>query len=194
MNDQFTKELLESLGGTLGQKLEEKNVVTKDQALGALSQLSPVILGSLKKKRESVGEQGLEDLLAQAGIGEEQADDLDTTLEYGLAGKTAKTSAVLDESTQIQTAAALSQKLGIGKTAARKLIPMLAPIIIGMLMKKGKSHSGTSTRAGGIGAILDRDGDGSYLDDLAGMVLGGGGQQSKGGFLAKILAMFFGRK
>jgi len=36
----------------------------------------------------------------------------------------------------------------------------------------GPASSGS---AGGIGSILDRDDEGSILDDIAGMVLGGGG-------------------
>ncbi|MDA7684186.1 hypothetical protein OAF06_02555 [Akkermansiaceae bacterium] len=43
-NDIFTRELLESIGGPVSDKLAAQNVVTKDQALAALSSLSPVLL------------------------------------------------------------------------------------------------------------------------------------------------------
>lgn len=116
----------------------------------------------------------MEELLANAEISETHADNIDDVLEKGLAGHISQTEAVLDEETQNQTAQALGQKLNIGSAAAKKLIPMLAPIMIGMLIKKGGSAPGLSKgKAGGIGSILDRAGDGSILDDIAGMVLGG---------------------
>ena len=196
MNDQFTKQLLESLGGQVGDKLAGRNVVSRDQAVSALSSLTPVILGSLKRKQDELGESGLEELLANAGISESHADNIDDVLEKGLAGHTSQTEAVLDEETQVQTAHALSQKLNIGTTAAKKLIPMLAPIIIGMLIKKGGSATPAKGGLGGIGAILDRDGDGSILDDIAGMVLGGGksSDQKRGGIIQWLLGLLFKRK
>ena len=196
MNDQFTKQLLESLGGQVGDKLAGHNVVSRDQAVSALSSLTPVILGSLKRKQEELGESGLEELLANAGISESHADNIDDVLEKGLAGHTSQTEAVLDEETQVQTAHALSQKLNIGTTAAKKLIPMLAPIIIGMLIKKGGSATPAKGGLGGIGAILHRDGDGSILDDIAGMVLGGGksSDQKRGGIIQWLLGLLFKRK
>jgi hypothetical protein len=196
MNDQFTKQLLASLGGQVGDKLAGRNVVSRDQAVSALSSLTPVILGSLKRKQNELGESGLEELLANAGISETHADDIDEVLEKGLAGHTSQTEAVLDDETQDQTARALSQKLNIGTAAAKKLIPMLAPIIIGMLIKKGGSSRSSKGGLGGIGAILDRDGDGSILDDIAGMILGGGKSsgQKRGGIMQWLLALFFRRK
>ena len=200
MNDQFTKELVNSLGGRVGNKLAEENVVTHDQAVSALSSLTPVILGSLKRKQEELGEGGLEELLANAGITESHADDIDEVLEKGMAGHSSQTSAVIDEDTQNQTAQALAQKLNIGSALAKKLIPMLAPIIMGMLVKKAGSanspSSSSGTGLGGIGAILDRNGDGSIIDDIAGMILGGGksGTQKRGGFLQWILSLILGKK
>lgn len=75
---------------------------------------------------------------------------------------------------------------------------MLAPLIIGMLMKKGGTAASGGTPGGGngglggLGSILDRDGDGHILDDLGGMLAGGAG---KAGCLSAILGGFFkGRK
>ncbi len=198
MNDQFTRDLLAQLGGTVGQKLEARDVLSSAQTQEALSALSPVVLSSLKRKQETIGAASLEDLLADAGLSENSAEDIDDVLEKGMAGHTRQTEAVLDERTRNQTADALSQKLKIGGTLAKKLIPMLAPLIIGMLMKKGgkAAPAGGGGRASGISGILDRDGDGSIIDDIAGMVLGGGsrGGQRRGGFLQWILSFLFRRK
>ena len=90
-----------------------------------------------------------------------------------------------------QAADAIAKKTGIGTDVARKILPMLIPLVMAYLMRKGKQDSGTPDRKTGMGAILDRDGDGKILDDIAGMVLAGQvGRQGKGGLLAMILAFF----
>lgn len=200
MNDNFTKSLLESHGDQIASKLSAQTELTPEQSVEALSALSPVVLGALKRKQEKVGAGGIEELLAEAGITEDQTENIDDVFEKGLAGHSSQTRAVIDDATQEQTAMALSKKFNIGGSLAKKLLPMLAPIILGMLVKKGsqeKSSQGGGGLAGGLGKILDRDGDGSILDDVAGMVLGGGGgssSQKKGGFFQWILSLLFGRK
>lgn len=188
-NDLFTRELLESIGGSVSDKLAAQNVVTKDQALAALSSLSPVLLGGLKRKQAEVGESGLEALMVDAGASDDDFD-VDGALQNDLSGSRGDLGKILDSNSQDQTVMALSQKLGVGKSVAKQLLPILAPIILSMLMKKGQQDTGTSTRSGGISSILDRDGDGSIIDDIAGMVLGGGQQRGGGGFFQMILSFF----
>ena len=100
-----------------------------------------------------------------------------------------------------QAAGLLDDKLGLSKGMGMKLIPILAPIILGALKKRANAApaggGGGSIGGGLLTKILDRDGDGNILDDVAGMVFGGGGggrSGGGGGFLAKLLALFFGRK
>jgi len=187
----FTQELLDTVGDDVAAKLSSQNLLTPEQTAAALSALSPVVLGSLKKKQEDLGESEFETLLDQAGASEDSLDQLDDVLDQTTPNT--DITPLLDSKEQDQTVMALSKKLGIGGTAAKKLLPMLVPVILGMLMKKGKTQSGgSSSRSSGLTAILDRDGDGSVLDDIAGMVLGGG--QKRGGFFQMILAMIFGRK
>ena len=102
----------------------------------------------------------------------------------------------------------MANQLGISGAAASKLIPMLAPIIIGMLMKKGggaaEGQAGAGGASGGLGgmaAILDRNGDGSILDDLSGLISKGGvgdllatGGANKSGCLGAILGGLLGGK
>ena len=203
MNDHFTKDLLASHGDEVANKLSASTELTPEQSRQALSALSPVILGSLKRKQEGMGASGIEELLAQAGVTEDQTVNIDDVFEKGLAGHSSQTRAVVDEETQEQTAQALSKKFNIGGSLAKKLLPMLAPIILGMLVKKGGSSKAAEGGkggglAGGIGSILDRDGDGSIIDDITGMVLGGGGgstgRKSGGGIFKWLLSLIFGRK
>ena len=77
-----------------------------------------------------------------------------------------------------------------------KLIPMLAPVILGALTKKRDTGAGS----GGIGALLDQDGDGSVLDDVAGFLINSMGKGSRrrggglGGALGGILGGLLGKR
>ena len=188
MSDQFTRELLNDLGPSIGEKLSAQNLLTSDQASDALSSLAPIVLGSLKRKQEGLDDSGFSALLDQAGADEGHLDQLDSVLDLG-SPNPGNLDAVLDTNTQDETVMALSKKLGVGKGVMKQLLPMLVPVILGMLAKKGRQEGGDS-RSSGIGGILDRNGNGTMIDDIAGMVLG----QKKGGFLQMILSMIFGKR
>ncbi len=201
MNDIFTRELLNDLGDPVAKKLEQQNVVTHAQAMQAMEGLSPVLLSGLKRKQQELGEEGMEALFKQHGAEEGDVEDIDAALDRHLMRETQGQAleGILDSEKEEQTVMALSQKMGVSGSVVKKLMPMLIPVIMSMLMKKGgQQASGGQKRASGIGAILDRDGDGQIIDDIAGMVFsnmsGSQGGQRKGGFLAMILGMLFGKK
>ncbi|QNJ98648.1 DUF937 domain-containing protein [Constantimarinum furrinae] len=96
---------------------------------------------------------------------------------------------------------ALSKKSGMDSNSVMQILTVLAPIVLGYLGKQQRQKSIKSQGAldgllggmlgGGstsqqkqqslIESLLDGDGDGSVVDDIAGMVLGGGSK--KGGLL-----------
>jgi hypothetical protein len=85
----------------------------------------------------------------------------------------------------------LTNNFKIDSNMAAKLIPMLAPIVLGFLTKKRDSGTGSS----GLAGLLDQDGDGSVLDDVAGLFLGGlGGSSNKGNPLTDLLGGLLGGK
>lgn len=57
------------------------------------------------------------------------------------------------------------------------MIPALAPIILGALTRKRDT---SNKGIGGIGSLLDANGDGSILDDVAGFILKGARQPRPG--------------
>ena len=73
---------------------------------------------------------------------------------------------------------------------------MLAPLILGALSKKKNQTGGAGLD--GLASLIDRDGDGNILDDIAGFLgpaLGGGSASSgSGGLLGSILGGLFGKK
>ncbi len=107
----------------------------------------------------------------------------------------------------VQTA--LSQKSGLDAGSIGQILKVAAPILMGMLGNQAKekqvnSPNGLEDLLGGLvkgnspkqersflESILDADGDGSVIDDVAGMVLGG--NKSKGG-LGGLLGGLFGKK
>lgn len=103
----------------------------------------------------------------------------------------------------------LSQKSGVDRNSVGNILKVAAPILMGILGKQAKqnnvnSQSGITNLLGGLlggnsaaneqsflESILDADGDGSVIDDVAGMVLGGG-KQKRGG-LGGLLGGLFGK-
>ena len=104
---------------------------------------------------------------------------------------------------------ALSQKSGIDTGSIGQILKVAAPILMGVLGKQSRQQnvnnsSGIEGLLGGllsgnspqqkqsfIESILDADGDGSVIDDVAGMVLGS--NKKKGG-LGGLLGGLFGGK
>ncbi|RAV29973.1 DUF937 domain-containing protein [Sinomicrobium soli] len=100
---------------------------------------------------------------------------------------------------------AISQKSGVSSGTVSKIIKIAAPILMGYLAKQARNQNVNSTEGlsgllgnlmGGQGdknqslvtSLLDSDGDGSVLDDIAGMAFGG----KKGG-AGDLLGGLFGK-
>jgi len=117
----------------------------------------------------------------------------------------------------------LASRTGLPLDAIAKLLPMLAPIVLGMLGRQKRSSglgagdlasmlNGEKSQAagmpglGGLLSKLDLDGDGNPMNDLAGMLggagagagaAGGGAAASRsggGGLLGKVLGGLFKRR
>ena len=109
----------------------------------------------------------------------------------------------------------ISQKSGVDAGAVGNILKTAAPLLMGMLGKQprqngvsdangltgliggllgGASNSGAVTKEQTfLEQILDSDGDGSIVDDVAGMVLNQG-KSSGGGILGGLLGGLFGKK
>lgn len=58
-----------------------------------------------------------------------------------------------------------SQTTGIDASILKKMLPILAMLAAGVMARRGSQGAG----GGGLGGMLDRNGDGSVLDDVIGM-------------------------
>ncbi|CAM1367198.1 conserved hypothetical protein [Tenacibaculum litoreum] len=108
----------------------------------------------------------------------------------------------------------IGQKAGMDTSAVADILKTAAPILMGLLGKQSRQENINSAGdlngllgglLGGNSAqkeqsfleqILDADGDGSIVDDVAGMILGnvGNSQQKSGGLLGGLLGGVFGKK
>lgn len=179
-----------------------------------LSMAMPLLMGAMKKNTATPGgAQGLMDALSSKHDGS-ILNDLG-----GLFGGGVDQSVIDDGagilghvfgSKQPQVENALSSKAGIDAGTISQILKIAAPIILGYLGKQTRqqnvsSPDGLDGLLGGllgggktankqqslIETFLDSDGDGSVIDDLAGMVLNGGNQKKSG--LGGMLGGLFGK-
>ncbi len=172
-------------------KALERNASTPEGAEG--------ILGAIQGKHNGNILDNLGGLFS-GGVNEEVTNDGDKILGHILGSK------------RDNVAQVLGQKAGVDTSSVGTILKMAAPILMGLLGKQASqnnvsSSSGIGGLLGGLlggasqqGAVtkeqsflekmLDSDGDGSIIDDVAGMVLGG--SSSKGG-LGSLLGGLFGK-
>ena len=191
-------ELLESLGPQVTEQLSSNLGIDRNKAEQILPQVAPLVLGGMKQQMQNRGgadrvnhilnKYGSANVLNDLGglFKQHAQDDNPDPRLGGLLGDSG-----------IEAANMLDQKLNIGSSAAMKIIPMLAPVILGALSQKRDSGG---VGANGIAALIDRDGDGSVLDDVAGFLMqgiGGGSQSGRGagtGTLGKLFGSLLGGK
>ncbi|MFD0835777.1 DUF937 domain-containing protein [Mariniflexile aquimaris] len=205
LNSDLGKSIISGVAGQTGQDESKTSSV--------LTMAMPVLMQAMK--RNAASPQGAESLLGAlnskhdgsildnlsglfgGGVDSNVLDDGGKILGHVLGGK------------QQHVANALSQKAGIDADSVSQILKVAAPILMGMLGSQAKQQnvnnaSGIEGLLGGLlsgssskneqsflESILDADGDGSVIDDVAGMVLGG--SKKKGG-LGGLLGGLFGGK
>ena len=205
LNSDLGKSIISGVAGQTGQDESKTSSV--------LTMAMPVLMQAMK--RNAASPQGAESLLGAlnskhdgsildnlsglfgGGVDSNVLDDGGKILGHVLGGK------------QQHVANALSQKAGIDADSVSQILKVAAPILMGMLGSQAKQQnvnnaSGIEGLLGGLlsgssskneqsflESILDADGDGSVIDDVGGMVLGG--SKKKGG-LGGLLGGLFGGK
>ncbi|AZQ58232.1 DUF937 domain-containing protein [Maribacter sp. MJ134] len=164
----------------------KKNVSSPDGAAGLMSALSGKHDGSILNDLGSLFGGGVDDSVLQDGAG---------ILGHVFGNK------------QPQVENALSQKSGLDAGSVAQILKIAAPIVMGFLGKQTAQSNVSDSNGmnallgsmlGGqpqenqslITTLLDADGDGSILDDVAGMVMGS--NKKKGG-LGGLLGGLFGK-
>ena len=167
-------------------KAMERNASTPEGAQGLMSALSGKHNGSIL---DNLGG------LFGGGVDDEVTNDGSKILGHVLGSK------------QQGVEQVIGQKAGLDSGAVGNILKVAAPILMGVLGKQASQNnvsdqSGITGLLGGLlggndtaneqsflEKILDADGDGSVIDDVAGMVLGG----SKKGGIGGLLGGLFGK-
>lgn len=182
--------LLEALmaahGGGAVKQLGQQFGLGDDQAGAALSALVPALAAGLAKNATRAG--GLEGLTA-ALTGGRHAGYLDDPGSLARPETVADGNGILghilgskDQSRNVAAQAAASS--GVGPDVLKKMLPVVAAMVMGAMAKKAASgRAAAPGLPGGLGAdpgggglldmltpMLDRDRDGSVVDDVAGML------------------------
>jgi len=184
-------ELMSSLGGDVTKQLSNTLGLDQGAASKIIPMVAPMILGGLKKQKdEHGGEERVNHILNKygsssvlddiGGLFKSKADDPNADPKLGgLLGDAG-----------VQATNLVSKQFNIDSGSASKIIPMLAPVILGFLSKK---RDADGLGSNGIASLLDQDGDGSILDDVAGFLTKGLGG-SVGDILGGLAGGLFGGK
>lgn len=210
--------ILDLLNGETGKALitgvSQQTNQPADKTQSVLIMALPVLMTAMKRNASSPeGAQGLLSALQSnkhdgsildnlgglfdGGVDDNVLNDGSKILGHVLGGK------------QTNVEKTLGAKAGVDASSVAQILKVAAPIIMGMLAKQTKEKNVSSPSGldgllgnllGGSSAkqeqsflesLLDADGDGSVIDDVAGMVLGG---NNKKGGLGGMLGGLFGGK
>ncbi len=170
--------ILKGNNGALLKQLADGAGIDEGLAGAAVAKMLPALTGSLKKSAAS--ESGLDSLLGALKRGN-HSRYLDNPREAVESGGIADGNAILghllgskDRSRQVANEAA--EATGIKASALKKLLPMIATMAMGSLSKQRDSggalasaRDARSADRGLLDSFLDKDNDGSMVDDLLGM-------------------------
>ncbi|MGB6681040.1 MAG: DUF937 domain-containing protein [Candidatus Bathyarchaeia archaeon] len=177
----FMDEFLKDYGMDVSKQLSSNLGVKEDMALKMIPIVAPMILGGLKRQ---MNQHGGEDKQARADranhiLNKYGSQDVLTHIDKEFQTRAKEKSpdprlgGLLGES-GVQASNEMSNKFGIDKGTAMKMIVMMAPVILGALSKK----RGVGSR--GIADLIDNDGDDNVLNDVTGMLFQGlAGQDTK---------------
>lgn len=189
-------DFMKQYGGDVSRQLGAQLGLKQDAAAQLVPQVIPMIMGGLKRQMETRGGAPRLDHILNKYGSEDVLGDIGSAMaaKAGQAGLDPNLGGLLGQS-GVQASQMIGQKFGLSPQKAMSLIPMLAPLILGFLSKQKNAAGGPGL--GGLASLIDRDGDGNILDDIAGFLgpaLGGGSAPGGGGLLGGLLGGLFGKK
>jgi hypothetical protein len=150
------------------------------QTASAVSALAPALSAGLRRNMQSPD--GLSGLLAALSGGSHQ-QYIDNPAVLADAGSVAEGNGILghvlgSKEVSRQVAAQAGAQTGIAPDVLKRMLPLVATLVMGAMSRQAAAGGGASTAAaagaGGLldmlGGALDRNRDGSALDDITGMI------------------------
>ena len=187
------------MGEELAKKASSETSEDKGKVTSALGMALPLILGAMKRNtKDPEGAENLDKALQSEKHNGDVLNNLEEKEAEELTGEGSKILNHVLGSRQSGISKTIAGALNMDATSVNKILEMAAPVIMGLLgQQKRKDNVGASGLSGLLGSVmgsnsshdqslvetlLDADGDGSVIDDVAGMVLGGK-KGKKGGSL-----------
>jgi len=196
--DELRSSLSDDHVNEISQRIGADPARTRQAIDGAL----PLLVGALgKEASDPQRAAGLRKAIEEDHDGS-VVDDLGSYLSGGVAGRSTNGAGILQHVLGDRQQAAvqgLSARSGLDMSAISSLLPLLAPLVMGMI---GKQQRGGGFSLDNLTEILGGDtkraaGDSPDLGDLLGSVLGGGSGQEQGqgqGGIGDVLGSIFGKR
>ena len=199
--------ILDLLNTQTGEQLIDKassnTSEDKDKVTSVLGMALPLILGAMKSNtKEPQGAENLNQALQSEKHNGDLLNNLENKNSEDLIGEGDKILNHVLGSKKVSVNKTIAATLNIEETTVSKILEMAAPVVMGLLGKqKRKDKVGASGLTGLLNSVLgsnaahdqsliesmlDADGDGNVIDDVAGMVLGNKGKKG-GGLLGGML-------
>jgi hypothetical protein len=189
-------DILAQMGGL--QSMARELGISEAQAAKGAEALAPAILGGFKKQAQAQpsGLEGLGGLLGQLGGGGLLDDVLSPQPTNVNLGNDVLGQIFGSKDVSRAVAQNASAKSGLDPSILKKMLPMLAMLVTGFMAKQGgggaaapssggglggllggllgggarsSAAPAAGSSSGGLGSLLDLDGDGNALDDILGM-------------------------
>ncbi|RPI01307.1 MAG: DUF937 domain-containing protein [Calditrichaeota bacterium] len=179
----FVQEFMESMGPQVVGQMASNLKVSPSAVQAILPQLVPMIITGLKKQKDDFGgEARVDHILNKYGNPDSLGDIAGLLAGKAKQAPDASLGGLLGTAGP-QAANMLSKQFKIKPNQVAQMITMMSPLVLGFLSQKKNQGAGLS----GIASMLDQDGDGSILDDVAGFLLKGAGGGRSGGALGSLL-------
>jgi hypothetical protein len=169
----FIDEFMKSYGPDVTRQLSSSFKVDQNTVQKLIPTLAPLILSGLKVQKDTMGgDERVDHILNKYGDASvlNNINDLISSKSQASAVDP-NLGGLLGANGGLQAAQTLAKSLNIDASTIMKMIPALAPLLLGALSRK-RDTGGDGIK--GIGSLLDTDGDGRILDDVAGFLMKGG--------------------
>lgn len=177
--------LSQILSQTNEHQIADQLGMSPEQTKQGLEALLPALTGAAQHKVRQQGGLGtLVEAISHGGFEDFLGRKPDPTVTE--AGNQILGDLLGNKDTSREVATQAGRQTGIDPSLLKKLLPIAATLLMGYFAKKGKeahaapapSSPAPQTGGGGglsdiLGGLLDKDGDGSFLDDVMGGALGG---------------------
>ena len=165
--------LMNAAGGGAVQEVGQQFGLSEDQTGSALGQLVPALMAGLQRNTSQQG--GMEALLGALSQGN-HAQYLDSPELLGEDATQEDGNSILGHvfgSKDVSRAVAgrAAEQTGIGADILKKMLPVVATMVMGGLSKQNAAASGSGIGAGNfLSSLLDQSRGGSMADEVAGLL------------------------